>query len=323
MNTLNYETAIIERFPWIISKNQNCVISPDCDGQLCALFMSQHFNWKVKGFYDGKILLIEKGLNPSSVIYLDVEIYRKDVRSVGQHMMLPNKNMLPSNWNNLNNCISANNLRGFDAKNDFKNKYPFGTIHLLVSIVGNIMNIKKNNEVIAPLLYADGTFKNIFGYPENSLSWFHFLKSKENNILNEVFFVQKASMAEMMELMKSIFKNIQTIGGNRGTERIKISERGGGQSTSVIKDANQVFIEKSEIEKSEKMLEMFASMSGWAYKKENWTWKNFTQFQFEKDVLQTTGFKKRNNLLKENPTSFAITATNRMEYTKFQKGVFD
>lgn len=103
----------------------------------------------------------------------------------------------------------------------------------------------------------------------------------------------------------------------------KISERGGGQSTSVIKDANQVFIEKSEIEKSEKMLEMFASMSGWAYKKENWTWKNFTQFQFEKDVLQTTGFKKRNNLLEENPTSFAITATNRMEYTKFQKGVFD
>ena len=321
MDTLNYK-IIIKKFPWILSRDQNCIISPDCDGQLCALFMSQHLNWKVKGFYDGKILLVEKGVNPSSVVYLDVEIYKKSVRSVGQHMMLPNKNMPPNNWSNLDDCISANNLRGFDAKNDFKNKYPFGTIHLLISIIGSVMQMEKNDKVIAPLLYADGTFKNIFGYPENSLDWLRFLKVKENNILNDVFFTQSAPVTKIMELMKDLFKNIQNIGGNRGTEKIKISERGGEQAVSVIKDVDQIYIEKSETEKSEKILKMFADMSGWVYKRENWTWGNFTHFQFDKNTLKTTGFKKRNELLEKNPTSFAITATDRMEYTKHQKGVF-
>ena len=323
MDTLDYK-KIVNKFPWITEKGRYCVISPDCDGQLCALFMSEHLGWKVKGFYDGKVLLIEKGVDPTSVIYLDVEIYRENIYSIGQHMVLPNKNTPPSNWHNFKNCICANNLRELDAKNDFKNKYPFGTIHLLIAVVGSTMNLKKKQEIIAPLLYADGTFKNIFGYPENSLEWLRFIKAAKNSILQEVFFTQQTSLAEQMEMMKKLFEMIHKIGGRRGGEKIKISERGGGKTTSVMRDSAQAYIETEEVRKSEEILEILATFTGWKYNKQSWTWDNFNYFQLHKEILgNTTSFNKRNKLLEVNPVSFAITATNRMEYTIDQNGVFD
>ena len=51
---------INEKFSWIFEKNKNCIISPDSDGIMCALLMSKYLNWKVKGFYDGKVLLFHK-----------------------------------------------------------------------------------------------------------------------------------------------------------------------------------------------------------------------------------------------------------------------
>ena len=315
---------IIQQHPWIASKNQSCVISPDSDGMLCALLMSHHLNWRIKGFYDGKVLLLEKGYNPQSVIYLDVEIYRKNIRSIGQHMLLPNKKHLPNSWNNLQNCISANNLREFDAKHDFQNKYPFGTIHLLVAILGDVITLEKTQNIVAPLLYTDGTFKNIFGYPENSLSWFKFLQAEDNAILKDIFFSQNTSLFQTMNLMKELFYNIKHIGAGRGGEKIKISNVGGGQSVHIFNDKEQAYISQQESEKSEKILKMFGDMTGWRYNKKNWVWKNFQYFELTKRILEnTTSFKKRNELLETNPLSFAITATNRIEYTKHQEKVFD
>ena len=323
MQHLNYQN-IAKQFPWIASNDQNCVISPDSDGMLCALLMSHHFNWRIKGFYDGKVLLIEKGYSPQSVIYLDVEIYRKNIKSVGQHMLLPNKKHPPNSWVNLQNCISANNLREFDAKHDFQNKYPFGTIHLLVAILGNIITLEKTQNIIAPLLYTDGTFKNIFGYPENSLDWFKFLQAEKNEILKDIFFSQNTSLFQTMNLMKELFQNIKHIGGGRGGEKIKISNVGGGQSTHIFNDKEQVYISQQEVEKSEKILKMFGDMTGWRYNKKNWMWGDFQCFELTKAILEnTTSFKKRNELLETNPLSFAITATNRFEYTKHQEKVFD
>ena len=319
---LDYE-KVLGQFPWVVSREEDCVVSPDSDGLLCALFMSHHLGWRVRGFYDGKVLLLEKGVDPSSVVYLDVEIYRAGIRSVGQHMLLPNKREMPGNWDNFADCISANNLRGFDAKNDFQNKYPFGTIHLLIAIVGSAVALEAKREVVAPLLYADGTFKNIFGYPENSLSWFEFLRATDNDILNEVFFTQGASMAERMEMMRELFGRIHEIGGGRGREKVKLSERGGGEAATVVQDSGGAYIDRDEVVKSERILRMLSDLTGWKYDRSHWSWDNFLYSQFSKGILDgTTSFRKRNDLLAENPVSFAITATNRIEYTMDQARVF-
>ncbi|MBI2653060.1 hypothetical protein HYX00_06345 [Candidatus Woesearchaeota archaeon] len=185
---INYET-IAERYSWITQRNQNIVLSPDCDGFLCGLLFSKFLNWKIVGYYDGKILLLKKGLEANQCMFLDVDIFRPNIKSIGHHMVLYNKNEVPSNWNNYSNCIQLNNLRNFDYKHDFQRKYPFGTIHFLLGLLQNqkIINSLSYNAMY-PLLFADGLWTVFFDYTENSLDWIDFLKINENShILNSVF----------------------------------------------------------------------------------------------------------------------------------------
>src|SRR5436853_3757751 len=102
-NQLNYQ-HLIKKFPWIVSKNQMTIISPDSDGVLCALFMSHYFNWKTVGFYDGKVMLLKNGVNYQDCVFLDMDIFRKEIKSIGHHMVCFDKDRLPSNWDNYENC---------------------------------------------------------------------------------------------------------------------------------------------------------------------------------------------------------------------------
>ncbi len=149
--------AVLERYPWLAQKNLKCVLSPDSDGLLCGLLMSHYFDWHIKGFYDGKVLVLEKGTLANECVFLDMEVFRKSFRSVGQHMLLYNRNQMPANWDNFSNCLSVNNLRNYDGSHDFRLKYPFGTIHILIGILWLAKEIRLPITGITPLLFTDGT----------------------------------------------------------------------------------------------------------------------------------------------------------------------
>ncbi|MEK7561166.1 MAG: hypothetical protein AAB539_04410 [Patescibacteria group bacterium] len=156
---LNYR-ALLERCPWVVERDGDCILSPDSDGLLCGLLMSHYLGWKVRGFYDGKVLVVADNFRPQNCVFLDMEIFRPNIRSIGQHMVMYDKSDLPPNWRNFDNCIAANNLRNYDFKNDFKLKYPLGTVHMLLSVLGQGQAIPIQKSAISPLLYTDGTFKN-------------------------------------------------------------------------------------------------------------------------------------------------------------------
>ena len=40
---MNYQQLIKEQ-PWVIQENKNCILSPDSDGLLCGLFMSNYLD---------------------------------------------------------------------------------------------------------------------------------------------------------------------------------------------------------------------------------------------------------------------------------------
>ena len=80
--------ALLQQYPWIVEREQNCILSPDSDGLLCGLLMSHYLGWKIRGFYDGKILTIKEGVNPQDCVFLDMEIFRPNIRSVGQHIVV-------------------------------------------------------------------------------------------------------------------------------------------------------------------------------------------------------------------------------------------
>lgn len=309
---LNYR-VLLERFPWVVERDQDCIISPDSDGILCGLLMSHYLGWKIRGFYDGKILAIEDNFRPQDCIFLDMEIFRPNIRSVGQHMVMYDKADLPSNWDNFNNCIAANNLRNYDFKNNFKLKYPFGTVHVLLSILGQGRTIHIPKSAISPLLYTDGTFKNQFNYPENCLSWLDFLGANDAaNPLQKVFLDRHYSTYELMVELKELFTEINTIGGGkRGGDKIKISDSRGNianidPQTRQLKPATKT--------QAEAFLGMLANKSGWTFTSTNWSWGPYQTTRFRKGSIKP-GKARYNALLAQNPISLAIISRNNIEYT--------
>ena len=116
---INY-SQILKDYPWIAKKNQKCILSPDSDGLLCGLFMSHYLNWEIIGFYDGKVCLLKDGFSAfdDNVCFLDIEIFRTGVKSMGHHMLAIYNSEINEKWkSNFKDCIQPNLMRGYDKNN--------------------------------------------------------------------------------------------------------------------------------------------------------------------------------------------------------------
>ncbi len=314
--------SVLEGFPWLAQQNQTCVLSPDSDGLLCGLFMSHYFHWNVKGFYDGKILVLEQGASAADCIFLDMEVYRKPIRSVGQHMLLYNRNQMPANWDNFSNCLSPNNLRAYDGKHNFRLKYPFGTIHILLGVLWLVAEIIVPKVAITPLLFTDGTWMNLLGYTENSLNWIHYLRADDpRNPLHQVFMNDHYSLHELMMAMDQFLRRRDelSVPRERG-DRIAITLRGGAQLPHNLEIRGNGYAFKNEPkQRGESFIRILAELTEWEYKSERWAWENWQLYQFTKGTLGGEGGKLNNgtfqSLMAQEPLSFAMTAGNMVEYT--------
>lgn len=310
---INYK-KIISDHPWIIQKNQKCIISPDSDGLLCGLFMSDILGWNIVGFYDGKILILKKGENIKNCIFLDMEIFRDYIRSLGHHMVLYNKKHKPKNWFNFSNCIQPNNMRDYDGKTTFNLKYPLGAIHLVLGIVGHSRKIEIKKTAICPLLYTDGTFKNLFNYPENCLSWLNFLCAENTDSpLKTIFFNDHYTTSFLMIALKDFFAQLKDINGKRGGDKIKISNSAGEPIN--LTERNESFSLANESKENViKFLEILSELTGWKFTPENWIFDNLSIYKFKKGSIIPSN-QRFNELIEKNPLSWAMTSALAIEYT--------
>lgn len=312
--------SLIKTHPWIIEKNQKCILSPDSDGLLCGLFMSHMLNWEIKGYYDGKIMLLENNLKASDCIFLDMEVYKKGIKSVGHHMVQYNKNKKPSNWNNYKNCIQPNNLRNYDGYKDFRLKYPLATIHLLLGIIGSQINIKIPESAICPLLFTDGTFNVLFKYPENVLNWLQYLRANESDgPLKSIFENESYSVFTLMKAMDNFFKNRDKISvkKERG-DRLKISETN-GQPYNIIRNSHGYYLNIDAKKRIEKFIKILAELTKWEYDSKKWKWKNYKLYKFTKSDFASEKISLNNKTFAEfifkKPLSWAMTNGQNIEYT--------
>ncbi len=268
---IDYE-KIVKDYPWIIKKGQDCILSPDSDGLLCGLFMSTYLDWRIKGFYDGKVMLLDKNISTKDCVFLDMEVFRKDIKSVGHHMVQFNKRKKPSNWDNYKNCIQPNNLRDYDGYNNFRLKYPLATIHLLIGIIGSKIKFKIPETAIRALFFTDGTFNVLFKYPENVLNWLNYLRVNEEwNPLKDVFENEKYSVFSLMKAMDEFFRERDEISviKERG-DRLRISETD-GLPTNMEKHNNFYRINSEAKERIEKFIKILSDLTGWKYRQNNCT----------------------------------------------------
>lgn len=301
---------ILKKYPWIIEENKNCIISPDADGMLCGLFMSHFFNWKIVGYYDnGKNLILKKGLNAEDCIFLDTEIKRPDIKSIGHHISLFRKEDSEKILNGYANCLNPNHLRGRTLKENFGGKYPMATIHLLISIIGSIKKIEFSDKSFFVVLQADGTINRFLDrYSENLRDWLIYLGAENSgHVLNKMLDKKTTLLKINREYVDYVQRFIKT-----KKDKIPISERGDLALSSFDKDRNK-FSEKCTAI-MEEYLNFLSENTGWKYIKKSWLIGDFKIYEFTKKTV-SPGVRTYKKALEENFLSLAITSSLEMNYT--------
>lgn len=319
-------TELLKKYPWVVQRDLNCILSPDSDGLLCGLLMQSLLNWNIVGFYDGKVMALKHGYKASDCVFLDMEIFRNFTKSIGQHMLIWNskRDLQKPEWANFDNCISPNNIRKFDGKTKFKRKYPLGTIHILLGILGSRFYIQIKQEAICPLLYTDGTFKSMFNYPENVLDWLDFLSAgDETSPLYKVFFDNTYSTSTLMKALKNFFADIKNIGiGGKGGDKIQISDKNGNYK-NFTQNINITFdLEQEQCVVADKFLTLLSQLTGWRYDSKKWMFEDFDLFSFSKGVIVPNN-RNFDALVARMPISWAMTAGSRIEYTVEDRDVLN
>lgn len=324
---INYEN-ICQKYKWILEENHNCILSPDSDGLLCGLFMSMFLKWKIVGFYDGKVSVINRKHFDKKPIFLDMEIFRKEIRSMGHHMLLVNKRHIPDEWKNFDNCIQPNNLRNYDGKNNFRLKYPLATIHMLISIVAYhfINNLNKKIVIpvsaIPPLFFTDGVFNVLFSYPENVLNWLHYLRIHEDwNPLKPIFENDNYSVFTLMKEMDSFFRKRDSISvKNERRDRLRISNKDGSPSNieNIIK--GNCHINEDAKKRIQEFIKLISDLTKWNFKTDDWMcWENMKFSQFKKGDFKgdrkTITIENFKEFILKKPLSWAMTSGDNIEYT--------
>jgi hypothetical protein len=314
---------IVKDNPWIAKRNQKCILSPDSDGLLCGLFMSHYLNWEIVGFYDGKVCVLKDGVSAfdDDVCFLDIEIYREGVKSMGHHMLSIYNSSKPNDWGSrFKNCIQPNLMRGYD-KNNFRLKYPLATIHLLIGILEGEIEIKVEENAIFPLLFVDGTFNVMFSYPENVMNWWKYLKVEDNSkLLKNIFMGEDYTVFKLMLEMDNFFRERDEISAPRERgDRLKISSKDSSHY-NIEKQNSNWRINDDAKSRCIQFLKMLSRHTKWELKQEKWNFENFNLMQFTKSdfigenwTITKTNYQK---FLDLNPLSWAMTSGNNIEFTK-------
>ncbi len=334
---------IIEIYPWITEENQKLIISPDSDGFLSALLMMNYFNAEVVGYYDCKVMLCDKDIDPRECTFVDLDIFCRDIKSVGHHMVCFNKNRKPDNWFHYDNCIQLNNLREFDCQHNFQQKYPFATIHFLLSLLETVKNIEISQEAVVPLLFSDGVCNNLFGYPENCLEWFQWLGAdNRDSLLHDVFF-KEISFSTVMARVSDFFKARDRFNStcyfdfNEGRLKDKNRSRSGhhmiislsdGTPANIIRNRNDsYYILEQEKQRTLGFIELLAGLMGWETLSEKWKFTDLKLYKFKKESMSDKSairFNQNNYkaMVESDCFSMAITAGTTIEYTRDINGFF-
>lgn len=322
-DVINYD-EIIEHQPWIVRRNMNCILSPDSDGLLCGLIMSHFLNWKIVGFYDGKVMALQEGINPKdeNCAYLDMEIFRSDIRSCGHHMLLLNKRQKSEIWEErYQNCIQPNLLRNYEGKNDFRLKYPLATIHLLICILSRKFSIELPQTAISSLFFTDGVFQILYSYPENVLNWLNYLGiNDKKSPLRQIFMHDHFTVYSQIVEMDKFFRQRDEISvkGERG-DRLRISTPEGEPFNLEPRDSTIYSLNTDAKDRVLRFISILAQSTGWHYKEENWNFNNFNVSQFTKFDFKSRGWRLNGKTFKEflelNPLSWAMTSGDNIEFT--------
>ena len=314
---------ILGKHDWLLQRGMQCVLSPDSDGLLCALFMSHFLDWEVVGFYDGKVAVIREGVScyAPTTVFLDMEVYRRGVRSIGHHMVRYSNRHEPATWGNFQDCIQPNNLRNYDFRSNFRAKYPLATIHLLLALLGRELRVKLPISALPPLLFTDGTFNVLYSYPENVIDWLRYLRvGEDGDPLASIFLNDHLSVYSTMLAMHKFFRarDEMSIPGQRG-DRLRISTSRGEPFNLVPSESGLFEVALDARARILDFAALLAEGTGWKLREAQWSFEGLRIYTFTKSSFSSERWRLNGDnyraMIADTPLSWAITSGQELEFT--------
>jgi len=158
------------------------LIGNDLDAMLSAQFLHDRFGWKVVGLYDLKNIYhnetidIRQKIRDRKIVAIDLDIYHRSIPSLGHHIL----QLEPSDQlSGFANSINPNLIRK-RTKENYRWKYPLGTIHFLRWLFDD----DERNKAFELLCWlADSSYINAQKYRKNVAEWLQ-------NFLNCDYFIK-------------------------------------------------------------------------------------------------------------------------------------
>lgn len=165
----------LRSFPWLFESNRKCIVSADLDGVACGLLQGLTLSWQTVGTYDGKLLALYESVDRidwRTVVFVDVEIFRRSIRSIGNHLFAIDRDDVDRLRNEFPHCASPNLWRGINVRECFQRKYPFSTLPiLLASHAVSDDSFELDRFWLSLVLHTDSSFTNAAMYQANALDW--------------------------------------------------------------------------------------------------------------------------------------------------------
>lgn len=319
MKMKNIKNELIETRPWLqrIINKEGCpiVIGADLDGWLSALLLTQH-GCVVEGVYNNRQLALKQGTYGKDHIFIDFDVARQNVISVGHHITsLSQKN----NSSNLYHPqgLQINEIYGVykhdkdDDKKNFPYKYPFSTVLYLMYLLDyNLMEMEPWQRFL--ILQADGVLNNNSRYPHSVDHW-----------IKEVFGDFLALPIKSINCEELRNSNIQY----RDMRRDLIPSKNHGQGKGIEKIKTIEVQNNKLIFPQVKFIQEIGKQLGWPYVEGQWNcFTNMELFKFDSDTFdaktpspQGFGTVKKFNELKFNSetliSAIISDTTGKISYT--------
>jgi len=283
----------------------------DLDAILSAQFLHDKFGWKIVGLYDleniwyDETVDIRQKIRDKKIIAIDLDIYHRSIPSLGHHIL----QLKPSDiLSGFSNSINPNLIRN-RTKQNFRYKYPLGTIHFLRWL---FEDFKRSDDFEMLCWLADSTFINAQKYRENVEEWLtnflncdYFMKYFQKT--NTLEFEQQIQQRILPELSKVKLDNSTSM---TESKYLKIK----GYQTR-IRNVNSDLPEVQKLLKYiSKISELFVPELPKRFHKIHGIRKNAGLQDVMKNHENFNDF-----LAQENIFSYALTYSKTLNYTKFEK----
>lgn len=187
----------------LFEKNKNIIINTDIDGFLSGMILQKYYGCRIVGFSNSRetIWITPDVGSIYEPIYIDLYVNRPDVICIEQHIIAYDRShyeKIKTMGTKINPNLERQRTFVGDMESDYYHKYPFGTVHYLVSLMAkegvdvdfgdlstqytfNIGGKQYTTSAGQVILRADDAlYSTLSPYRANALDWWKWLDPQKN-----------------------------------------------------------------------------------------------------------------------------------------------